>query len=193
MTATSELPVGADARERILSSAYDLFARHGIGATGIDAIVKRSGVSRMTLYRHFPSKTDLVLAFLDRRRALWTEGWLVEEVRARAEDPRERLLAIFDVFGDWFAREDFEGCSFINVLLETAASDDGLSQASAHQLELIREFIAGLAAEAGIRGTESFARQWHLLMKGSIVAAAEGDRDAASRAQELGRLLLESC
>ena len=63
----------------------------------------------MTLYRHFGSKDALVLAFLDRREARWTKDWLQHEVERRAVDPAERLLAIFDVFDEWFQREDFEG------------------------------------------------------------------------------------
>src|SRR3954470_5167428 len=93
-----------EARERILGAAYDLFSRRGIRAVGIDAIVAQSGVARMTLYRHFASKEDLVLAFLERREARWTRGWLQAEAQRRASDPAQRLLAIFDVFDEWFRR-----------------------------------------------------------------------------------------
>jgi AcrR family transcriptional regulator len=179
-----------EARERILDAAYELFSRHGVRAVGIDAVVSRSGVARMTLYRHFPSKDDLVLAFLERRERLWTIEWLQGEVERRATDPRERLLAIFDVFDEWFHREDFEGCSFINVLLETADPTTRVGQASVVHLARIRAFLEGLAREARISDPESFARTWHILMKGSIVAAGEGDRDAAKRARALGALLL---
>ena len=72
----------------------------------------------MTLYRHFASKDALVLAFLERREQRWTKDWLQAEVERRATEPGERLLAIFDVFDEWFHRPDFEGCSFVNVLLE---------------------------------------------------------------------------
>ncbi len=169
-----------------------LCSRQGIRAVGIDAIVERSGVSRMTLYRHFPSKDALVLAFLDRREERWTKDWLRHEVERRADDPRARLLAIFDVFYGWFRREDFEGCSFVNVLLEIGEPGHPLHQASGDYLARIRAFIEGLAAEAGVSDPDGFARQWHILMKGSIVAAAEGDRDAARRAREVGALLLEA-
>src|SRR5262245_62153820 len=93
-----------DARERILDAAYDLFSRQGIRAVGIDAVIERSDVARMTLYRHFASKDALALAFLERREERWTQGWLQHEVEARATDPAERLLAIFDVFDEWFQR-----------------------------------------------------------------------------------------
>src|SRR3954467_8077216 len=94
-----------EARERILSAAYDLFSRRGVRAVGIDAIIAQSGVARMTLYRHFASKEQLVLAYLERREELWTRRWLQAEVEQRASDPAERLLAIFDVFDAWFRRE----------------------------------------------------------------------------------------
>ncbi len=179
-----------EARERILSAAYELFSQRGIRAVGIDAVIERSEVARMTLYRHFASKDELVLAFLERREELWTKGWLQTEVEARATDPAARLLAIFEVFDEWFRRDGFEGCSFVNVLLEIGDPANPLHEASAVHLERIREFVAGLAAEAGVRDPEGFARQWHILMKGSIVAAGEGDRDAALRAREVGALLL---
>jgi AcrR family transcriptional regulator len=181
---------GSEARERILEAAYDLFSRQGIRAVGIDSIIERSGVARMTLYRHFASKDALVLAFLERREERWTREWLQREVEARADDPGERLLAIFDVFDGWFQQPDFEGCSFINVLLEIADPANELHLACTDYLARIRAFVEGLAADAGIADPEAFARQWHILMKGSIVSAGEGDLWAARRAQEIGRLLL---
>jgi AcrR family transcriptional regulator len=179
------------ARERILEAAYDLFSRNGVRAVGIDTIVERSGVARMTLYRHFPSKDALVLAFLERREQRWTKDWLEREVERRADDPRERLLAIFDLFDAWFQRRDFEGCSFINVLLEIADSGHALHRASTQYLARIRAFVERLATEAGVADPEGFAKQWHILMKGSIVAACEGDRQAGQRAREIGALLLQ--
>jgi AcrR family transcriptional regulator len=181
---------GPDARERILDAAYELFSRHGIRAVGIDAIIRRSGVARMTLYRHFPSKDALVLAFLERREERWTKDWLEREVAKRADDPAARLLAIFDVFDEWFQRRDFEGCSFINVLLEVAEPKHNLHRASADYLARIRAFVEGLAAEVGIADPQGFAHKWHILMKGSIVAAGEGDRPAARRAQQVAALVL---
>ena len=178
-------------RERILEAAYPLFSRSGIRAVGVDTIVEAAGVAKMTLYRNFPSKDDLALAFLELREERWTRAWLWNEVSQRADTPAERLLAIFDVFGEWFARDDFEGCSFINILLEQDAIEDPVREASVKHLANIRELIQELATEAGIDDPDAFSRQWHILMKGSIVAAGEGDRDAARRAHELGTLLLE--
>jgi AcrR family transcriptional regulator len=183
-------PAAVPARERILTAAYELFSRSGIQAVGVDAIIERSGVARQTLYRHFGSKKELVLAFLELREDLWTKSWLQAEVARRADDPAERLLAIFDVFDVWFHRRDFEGCSFINVMLEHADGGDPIRQASTSYLTGIRGFIEELSRAAGVADPESFARKWHILMKGSIVAAGEGDADAARRAQQIGRLVL---
>lgn len=179
-----------DARSRILEAASELFARRGIRAVGIDAIIERSGVARMTLYRHFRSKDELVLAFLEQRDQRWTRNWLQAEVERRATAPTDRLLAVFDVFDEWFRRRDFEGCSFISVMLESERPSDGAYRASVAYLAAIRHFVEGLAREAGIAGADHFARQWHVLMKGSIIAATEGDLDAARRTREVAALLL---
>ena len=179
-----------DARERILETSYELFARRGIRDVGIDEVIDRAGVAKATLYRHFSSKDDLVLAFLERREELWTIGWVEAEARARGGTPEEQLLAIFDAFDEWFHSDDFEACSFINVLLEMGPAHPAGS-ASIRHLENIRSVVSGLAEEAGLRDPATFARSWHILMKGSIVQAAEGDADAAKRAQAMARLLLD--
>ncbi|MDA0167233.1 TetR/AcrR family transcriptional regulator [Solirubrobacter ginsenosidimutans] len=181
-----------DGRERILDTAYELFSKHGTRAVGVDRIITEAGAAKMTLYRNFASKDELIVAFLAAREERWTRGWLQAEVEQRATEPADRLLAIFDVFGEWFARPDFEGCSFINVMLELTDRGDPGRVASVEHLSVIREFLSGLAEAAGVEDAEAFAHQWHILMKGSIVAAAEGDALAAARAKELGELLLMS-
>ena len=180
-----------DARERILEAAYALFAHQGTRPVGVDAIIEKSGVAKMTLYRHFRSKQDLVLAFLDRRAALWTEGWLIREVTTRASEPRDQLLAIFDAFHDWFQSEDFEGCTFIKVLLEYQAGDE-LHGVATENLAKIRAFVCDLAVRAGIKDAEVFCGIWHMLMKGCIIAATEGNRDAALQAKRAATVLLEN-
>jgi AcrR family transcriptional regulator len=186
-----EVQTPTPARERILESAYELFSRRGIRGVGIDEVIERAAVAKATLYRHFASKDDLVIAFLQRREQVWTRGRVEAGARKRGATPEKQLLAIFDVFDEWFHEDAFDGCSFINVLLETADLDHPVGEASAAHLENIRGILRGLAEEAGLRDPESFARKWHILMKGSIVSAGEGDLDAAKRAQEIGRLLLE--
>jgi AcrR family transcriptional regulator len=187
---TGSAPTQA-ARQRILDTAYELFSHRGVHDVGIDELVERAGVAKATLYRHFPSKDELVLAFLEQREQRWTYGWVQAEAQRRGATPEEQLLAIFDLFDEWFHRDDFEGCSFVNVLLEIGNLDHPVGRASAHCLENVRSVVQTLAQEAGLRDPQAFALSWHLLMKGSIVQAAEGDRDAAKRAQALGRLLIE--
>jgi AcrR family transcriptional regulator len=177
-------------RDRILEAAYDLFSRHGLQAVGINSILERSGVAKRTLYRHFASKDELIVEFLRMREQRWTKDWLQREVERRAETPDEQLLAVFDVFHEWFQDETLEGCSFINVLLEVPDRTSPVRQASVDHLAEIRRFLERLATEAGVEQPDDFARRWHILMKGSIVSAQEGDREAAHRAQTIGRLLL---
>jgi len=183
---------GGAARERILETAYDLFSRSGTRAVGVDTIIAESGVAKMTLYRNFASKDDLILEFLRQRDERWTRAWLQAEVTQREEQPGARMLAIFDVFGEWFARDDFEGCAFINVMLELDDRESRVRVACVEHLVAIRSFVRGLAVAAGVADADAdhVAAQWHILMKGSIVAAAEGDTAAAGRARELGALLL---
>jgi AcrR family transcriptional regulator len=189
----SDSPTTSPARRRILETADELFSQRGIRAVGIDELIASANVSKATLYRHFASKEDVVLAFLQRREQQWTREFVEAEARRRGSTPRERLLAIFDVFDEWFHRDDFEGCSFINVLLETTDREDPVRTASAAHLEYIRGVVSRLAEEAGLSAAaaEEFARAWHILMKGSIVAAGEGDKLAAQRARSVGSLLLD--
>ena len=188
-TQGTNIPQGG-ARERILDAAYELFSHRGIRDVGIDEVIERAGVAKATLYRHFPSKDDLVLAFLERASSLDAGVRRGRGAESAARRPEERLLAIFDVFDEWFRRDDFEACSFINVLLEMGAEHPaggasvGTSRTSARS-------CAASPREAGLRDPDSFARSWHILMKGSIVSAAEGDADAAKRAKSMARLLIE--
>jgi AcrR family transcriptional regulator len=190
-TVAESRAAASDAGERILDAAYELFCTRGVNIVGIDEIIATSGVARQTLYRRFRSKQDLVLAVLERREQLWTRAWLQAEVEERAEDPDGRLLAIFEVFDGWFRREDFEGGAFINVMIEHPDGDDPVRRACVDYLAGIREFLASLATEARIADPRDFARRWHILMKGSIVSAGEGDVDAALRARQMGALVLE--
>ena len=182
-------PAFADTHERIIDAGYPLFSRRSVRDVAMDEIVVASGVAKATLYRHFPTKDDLVLAILDRREADWTFGTVERGARSRSTHPEGRLLAIFDVFDDWFQRDDYEACTFINVLLEMG-TDHPLGRASAGHLANMRDIVSGFAAEAGLANPDEFARSWHILMKGCIVLAAEGDRCAARRARVLGAMLI---
>jgi AcrR family transcriptional regulator len=138
MSAAAVIPQAKpDARERILDTAYELFSRRAIRDVGIDEVIEQAGVAKATLYRHFPSKDELVIAFLERREERWTLAWVEAEARQRGSTPEEQLLAIFELFDEWFHREDFEACSFINVLLEMGPAHPA-GQASVRHLASIR-------------------------------------------------------
>jgi AcrR family transcriptional regulator len=181
---------GARPRERLIEAAYDLFSKEGINQIGIDTILAESGCAKASLYSNFKTKVELATAFLDRREVIWTRGWLEAEIKRSAKTPEARLLAIFDAFDGWFHKKSFEGCSFINVLLESKA-DSPLRQAAAIHLAKIRAIVENLAEEANLRETQKFAQAWHMLMKGSIISAGEGNRNAAREAKCAARLVLE--
>ena len=178
-------------RERVLTAAYDLFSRSGIRDVGVDAITDEADVAKMTLYRNFGSKSELALAFLELRQERWLTGWILVETRTRAASPAGRLLAVFDIFTEWFARVDFEGCAFVRSLLEFDDRADPVRQACVEHLAGIRAYLCELATQAGALDPERFAAKWHILLQGSIVAAHEGDLHAAVKAREMGMLLLE--
>ena len=192
MTAAGGAGRTAGGRERISRAAYELFSREGTRSVGVDAVIARAGTAKMTLYRNFPSKDDLIIDFLRRREQLWTRDWLQHESTRRGRTPAQQLLAIFDVFGEWFASPDFDGCSFLTTMIETPDTTSPVYRAAVGHLANIRVFLRELAAAAGIEDTDGFARTWHILMKGSIMAAHEGDKDAGRRAREVGELLLAS-
>jgi AcrR family transcriptional regulator len=177
-------------RQRILDTAYEMFSRRAVRDVGVLEVQLRAGGTNQTFREHFPTKNDLVLAFLQARGERWTLGLVESGARARGQTAEERLLAIFDVFRDWFHSPDFDTCAFMNVLLERRQGHP-LALASIQYLEHIRTIVRNLADEADLRGTEDFARSWHILMKGSIISAAEGDLEAADRAKEMGRDLID--
>jgi AcrR family transcriptional regulator len=177
-------------RERLINAAYDLFSRDGVSQVGIDTILARSGCAKASLYSNFKTKVELAIAFLDKREAVWTRGWLESEIKRRARTPEGRLLAIFDVFDGWFHKKSFEGCSFINVLLESKGGSP-VRQAAAIHLAKIRTIVRGLAEEANLQESQKFAQAWHMLMKGSIVSAGEGNRNAARDAKYAAQLVLK--
>lgn len=178
-------------KDRILRVAYDLFSTRGIRDVGIDEIVRTADVAKATLYKHFASKNALATAFLQMREREWTHGIVEAGAIRRGATPCEQLLAIFDVFDDWFHQENFEGCSFINVLLEMGSSHP-LGESSSVHLKNIRDIVVGLAEDGGLAEPEQFAHSWHILMKGSIVSATEGDDRAAKRAQAMARMLIDT-
>jgi AcrR family transcriptional regulator len=177
------------ARKRILLTAYDLFSQRGVRNVSVDEIIKSSGVAIATFYRHFSSKNELAAEFLRLRAELWSTDVVVAESRRRATEPRERLLAIFDVFDEWFHRDDFEGDSFVNVLIEMGA-DHPLGKASIEHLGDVRQSVQQMAEEASLRDAEDFSRTYQILMKGAIIGAMMGDAQAAKRARRVAEMVV---
>ncbi|OBB35722.1 TetR/AcrR family transcriptional regulator [Mycobacterium sp. 852002-51961_SCH5331710] len=185
---TSETP---SARERLISTSYELFTHRGIGDVGVDEVVARAGVAKATLYRHFPSKDDLVLAFMDRRAEMWTTEVIDRQPTERTKDPKEQLLAMFDVLDEWFhRRSDYEACSFVKVLFEVGAQGR-VGKACITHLDNIRDILRERAERAGLRDAKEFAWSLNILLKGSIVCAAEGDVESARRAKPIAARLIE--
>ncbi|HWF34305.1 MAG TPA: helix-turn-helix domain-containing protein [Solirubrobacteraceae bacterium] len=183
--------VPLSARQRIIDTAYELFSREGLRAVGVDRIIDESGVARKTFYRHFPSKEDLILAFLEVRGQRWTHAWLEAEMQRLGDTPRERLLAAFDALDEWFRRADFESCSLIAAAFEVRDPGAPVHQAAVRELEGVRQVVLAAALAAGARDPESLAYQVQILMMGAIVSATRQDLEAARRAREMAELLLD--
>ena len=182
---------GDAVRQRIDEAAYRLFSRSGIRNVGVDTIVAESGVAKMTLYRHYPTKEHLALSFLRRRTRLFSQPWQ-QDVERRARTPAARLLAIFDALDDWFRQKDYAGCPVVKALLETQERRDPIRKGTLSYFAGLRVFVHQLAEQAGLRDPEIVAAQWMILIKGAVVVACAGDRNAARRAKELAAALLAS-
>lgn len=188
MATTMHAPVSG-ARERILASSYDLFVERGIRAVGVNEIIAAAGVAKATFYSHFPSKDDLVLAFFERRQDLFTIGYLTAESQRRATAPRDRLLAIFDIFDEWFHSPGFTGCPYIRALLENGPLHP-VGAASVAYLQDIRSSIQDAATAMGLIDPEDFAYCWLVLMQGAIVSGVGIDPHSGSRIRKLGEHLI---
>lgn len=185
-------------RDRLLDAAEALIYSGGIHATGVDAIVKRSGAARKSFYSHFESKEALVVAALERRDERWMH-WFVDATLAHGKSPRAHLLGMFDVLRDWFSQPDFHGCAFLNASGEIADADDPIRVVArmhkARLLAFVRERLDAYADDAGIerRGLARIARQWLVLIDGAIgVALVSGEATAARDARATAELLLET-
>ena len=176
-------------RRRIVAAAYPLFVHRGIRGVTLEDVQRAAGVTAVELSGEFPSFTALAAECLALREQQWTVGLVEAGARARGSDPEGRLLAIFDVFDDWLRRDDDEGRTFVDDLLELGR-DQPLGRASGGHPSDIRRLVSDLALEAGLTDPDRFALSWHLLMKGSIISAVEGDDDAAGRARAMAADLI---
>ena len=175
--------------DRIIDAAYVLMSRRGVRDVSPAEIALQAGVSPDEIAAAFPDLDALVIAVLEAREQRWTVERVKAGARAAGETPEDQLLGIFDVFDDWFRGDDFDGCTFINVLLEIGW-EHPIGRACINHLSNIRTWVAQLAEEAGLRDSDDFAHSWHILMKGSIISAAEGDEDAAQRARAMSAQLI---
>lgn len=185
-------PTANSARERILKTANDLFYEEGIRAVGIDKIIERSGVAKMTLYRHFASKDELVVAYLEALDARHWD-WLEAAVGAHPNDPRAQVLAVFDALVTKLSVPEYRGCAFTNVVTEFPdPAHPGRQVALAHVARM-RERLTALAREAGAQHPEALGDQLMLLLDGAYVLGQKaGGALAATRAREMARVLLDA-
>ncbi|WP_067691677.1 TetR/AcrR family transcriptional regulator [Nocardia jejuensis] len=173
----------------MLQAAYELCTCQGVRAASPQAVAARSGVAEEVIYQHFDSIEELISAVYERRERLWTFGLLEEQSRCRGSSAEEQLLALFDVLDEWFASSDFDACIFIDVLMEMSA-DHPLGGSGVDHLRDMRDIVRARAHRAGFADVDDFSRSWHILMKGSVIAAAEGDRHAAHRARKMAVALI---
>ena len=178
-------------REHILQTASELFYSQGIKATGIDTIVKASGVAKMSLYKYFPSKDELVLAHLQRSKEIMQTGllnWLADN----DGDPCEKLLAVFEFFSKLMANPNFRGCPFINAAAEFAEQANPVQQATAEFYKSFRGLLADLAKQAGIANADELASQLSMLIAGAIVREQMQKQSGAMRtATTAAEILIE--
>ena len=179
-----------DARERIVRTAYELFRAQGFSAVGVDRIVAESNVAKTTLYHHFRSKDELLIAVLERHEEVWT-GWLEREAEAAHGARGASLVAFFDALDRWFGHEGYEGCLFINDLLETHDRQSPVRAAAIASIQHVYELLRRLGAAAGARDAESLAHQLQVVMRGAIISAVEGNQDAVGQARMLAFDLIE--
>jgi len=179
-------------REELLETALELFQREGFHATGIDRILAASGVAKKTLYHHFRSKDELILAALRLRDERFRRDF-ARRVEARAKSPRQALLACFDVLAELAGSADFTGCAFINACAEYADPKSPVHALGAEHKRLINAYVREQAEAAGARDPGTLANQLCMLMDGVIVRAqVSGDAEGAREARDAAALLLET-
>jgi AcrR family transcriptional regulator len=174
MAGPAELP----ARERLLAAASELFQESGVQATGVDSIIKEAGVAKATFYRHFPSKDDLVVAWLRDSRTRWFDG-----VRARLEtqggDPVEKIRSFFDGVAEWLDDGDYRGCPYLNTASEITEPTHPAQPVIREYLQEIEDYLASLIAAAGYRDSRALAAVLQTLTAGSISLAVARRSGAA--------------
>ncbi len=177
-------------RGHLIDTAIALFNRDGYHATGIDRILSEAVVAKMTLYKHFKSKNDLIVAALQRRDELWMRQFR-QTVERRATTPAARLLAIFDALEGWFQGPDFHGCMFIKAAAEYSDPRDPIHDAAAQHHRNIMAYLRTLAEATGAKRPARLAREILLLMEGALaVTQVNGPIGAAREAARVAEVLI---
>ncbi len=156
------------ARDRILRTAHDLFYRNGIRATGVDRVIVEAGVTKVTFYRHFPSKNDLIRAYLEYRHRLWMD-WVVDALerhRGRGRGVEKRLVAVFQ---EWFESEGYRGCAFLNAVVEMAGVLPEVADIAKRHKDAVADVIARLLPESPDR--QDRAQAIAVALDGAILRA----------------------
>jgi AcrR family transcriptional regulator len=177
-------------REVIVTTALRLFSEQGFHATGIDQVVSESGVSKKTLYSHFRSKDELILAVLAYYDGAFRNDFM-KRVEAAAKRPRARLLAVYDVAGRWFEDEKFFGCLFVNAVGEHSKPESPLRHVCQGFKKQMRDYIRELVEDAGLDRPAEISAEFALLLEGAIVTAQVSDTvEAAKTAKRIAKKLL---
>jgi AcrR family transcriptional regulator len=166
----------ASPRQRLLAAADELFYNEGIRSVGIDRVIEKAGVAKGSLYYNFSGKDELVKEYLLGRHAAWTAR--IDTAIGAQSDPKDRVLAVFDVLGDLFAQPDFRGCSFMNAVAEAPEGGPELAAAANFRLWL-HGMIGDLVAALDVQNPSALASQLVVLYDGAV-AAAQMDASSAS-------------
>ncbi|WP_285422808.1 MULTISPECIES: TetR/AcrR family transcriptional regulator [unclassified Pseudomonas] len=179
-----------DTREKILATAEKLIYENGIHATGMDLLVKTSGVARKSIYRYFANKDDIAAAALNARDVRWMQ-WFRSECE-KAETPQERIISVFAVLKSWFESDGFRGCAFINTAGEVGDVDDPIRHIAKLHKQKLLDYTLELTGQLDIEDPKSLAKQFFVLIEGTItVARVMGDYTALDSAKEAATVLLK--
>jgi AcrR family transcriptional regulator len=157
-------------RDHLLAVAQRMFCTGGFHAVGVDAILDEAGVARMTLYKNFKSKEDLIVATLREEDRAFRQ-WLAASVEVRSRRPHDRILHIFGALHERFAQAGYYGCAFIRASIEFPDPQHPVHRAAREHKEMIRSYLRGLSAEAGAKSPIALAEQLYILFVGAITAS----------------------
>mgnify|MGYP003121605210 FL=1 len=178
-------------REQVLKCARELFEREGFHATGVDRILEKAGVAKMTLYNNFGSKDQLIVEVLNQSSEIMI-GRMKEHALAASNDSYEQILAIFRTLGDSYQDPDFCGCMFQAAVAEFPDHDSAPAQAALAHHRRLTEIFLELCTKAGLKNPEELSRKLALLSSGaSCVARQTKARTPADDALCIAEILLE--